>query len=48
MQYTSGDASQVMSFAPILNGVELQQPPSDVLPNYLSKKGNPAKVRIIA
>ncbi|XP_015571581.1 protein ALTERED SEED GERMINATION 2 isoform X4 [Ricinus communis] len=38
MQYTTGDASKLMTFAPILNGLELQPPPSDISKNGLRFK----------
>ncbi|XP_024171189.1 protein ALTERED SEED GERMINATION 2 isoform X2 [Rosa chinensis] len=38
VQYTSGDASKIMSFIPILNGLELQQPASSVFRSRLPKR----------
>ncbi|XP_062019373.1 protein ALTERED SEED GERMINATION 2-like isoform X1 [Rosa rugosa] len=38
VQYTSGDASKIMSFIAILNGLELQQPASSVFRSRLPKK----------
>lgn len=42
MQYTPGDVSKLMSFSPILNGVELQPPVSNVFPSHLPRKNNVA------
>ncbi|KAM1180690.1 hypothetical protein ACFX13_020073 [Malus domestica] len=42
MQYTSGDVLKLTSFSPILNGVELHQPASNVFRNGLPKRGNVA------
>uniref|UniRef100_A0A2N9I9X6 Anaphase-promoting complex subunit 4 WD40 domain-containing protein n=1 Tax=Fagus sylvatica TaxID=28930 RepID=A0A2N9I9X6_FAGSY len=44
MQYTPGDVSKLMSFPPILNGVELQLPVCNV-PSRLPRKGNVAATR---
>ncbi|XP_012067963.1 WD and tetratricopeptide repeats protein 1 isoform X2 [Jatropha curcas] len=44
MQYTSGDASKLMTFTPILNGLELQPPPSDVFRSGLHFKSNLASM----
>ncbi|XP_050377111.1 protein ALTERED SEED GERMINATION 2 isoform X2 [Argentina anserina] len=38
VQYNSGDVSKIMSFTPILNGLELQQPPSRVFKSRLPKR----------
>lgn len=38
MQYTSGDAAKILSFTPILNGLELQQPASNVFTSRLPKR----------
>ncbi|KAL6180033.1 hypothetical protein ACLB2K_046702 [Fragaria x ananassa] len=38
VQYSSGDASKIMSFTPILNGLELQQPASRVSTSRLPKR----------
>lgn len=40
MRYSVGDASKLMSFTPILNGLELQPPPSDALKSSLPFKSN--------
>lgn len=45
MQYTPGDVSKLMSFSPILNGVELQPPVSNVFPSHLPRKNNVAATR---
>lgn len=42
MQYTPGYASQFFSYTPVVNGVELQQPASDLVQNRLSRKRNAA------
>ncbi|GMY06996.1 protein ALTERED SEED GERMINATION 2 isoform X1 [Fagus crenata] len=44
MQYTPGDVSKLMSFPPILNGVELQLPVCNV-PSRLPRKSNVAATR---
>ncbi|XP_021604371.1 protein ALTERED SEED GERMINATION 2 isoform X2 [Manihot esculenta] len=44
MRYASGDASKLMTFNPILNGLELQPPPSVVYKGSLCFKSNVASV----
>ncbi|XP_030933686.1 WD and tetratricopeptide repeats protein 1 isoform X1 [Quercus lobata] len=45
MQYTPGDVSKLMSFSPILDGVELQPPVSNVFTSHLPRKNNVAATR---
>lgn len=46
MQYTSGDVSKMMTYSPIVNGIELQSCVSNVFPNgFPIKKNIAAKVR---
>ncbi|XP_050212612.1 protein ALTERED SEED GERMINATION 2 isoform X2 [Mercurialis annua] len=42
MQYTTGDASKLMSFTPILNGLELQPPQSDAYKSSFRFRNNVA------
>jgi len=46
MQYTSGDVSKMMTYSPIVNGIELQSCVSNVFPNgFPIKKNIAAKVQ---
>lgn len=42
MQYTSGDASKLMTFTPVLNKLEHRPPLSGVLQNGLRSRGKTA------
>ena len=46
MQYTSGDVSKLMSFTPILNGLELQHPVPNLSNGLPLNGGVNAKVRL--
>lgn len=47
MQYTPADASKIMTFTPVLNGVELQSLTTGFLRNGLPLKSNGSATVII-